>query len=82
MSNLATWASGQQTCMSPFNVHNVISELSDEVNGLVKVLVQFNNDKEASKLQETFGSFLNLIDTSVPSIWLDEAEDEGESVVS
>lgn len=61
---------------------NIISELSDEVNGLVKVLVQFNNDKEASKLQETFGSFLNLIDTSVPSIWLDEAEDEGESVVS
>lgn len=52
------------------------------MNGLVKVLVQFNNDKEASKLQETFGSFLNLIDTSVPSIWLDEAEDEGESVVS
>ena len=68
--------------MSLFNVHNVISELSDEVNGLVKVLVQFNNDKEASKLQETFGSFLNLIDTSVPSIWLDEAEDEGEYVVS
>nr|XP_022331417.1 putative elongator complex protein 1 [Crassostrea virginica]XP_022331418.1 putative elongator complex protein 1 [Crassostrea virginica] len=55
--------------------------MRDEVNGLVKVLVQFNNDKEASKLQETFGSFLNLIDTSVPSIWLDEAEDEGESVV-
>ena len=48
----------------------------------MKVLVQFNNDKEACKLQETFGSFLNLIDTSVPSIWLDEAEDEGESVVS
>jgi hypothetical protein len=54
----------------------------DEVNGLVKVLVQFNFDHEASKLQQTFGSFLSVIDISIPSIWLDESEEGEESVVS
>lgn len=58
------------------------SLLSDEVHGLVKVLVQFNSDKEASKLQETFGGFLSLIDTSIPSIWMDDSEEGEESVVS
>lgn len=56
--------------------------LSDEVCGLVKVMIQFNSDKEASKLQETFGGFLSLIDTSIPSIWMDDSEEGEESVVS
>lgn len=56
--------------------------LSDEVRGLVKVMIQFNRDKEASKLQETFGGFLSLIDTSIPSIWMDDSEKGEESVVS
>ncbi|XP_056022733.1 putative elongator complex protein 1 [Ostrea edulis] len=55
--------------------------MRDEVNGLVKVLVQFNFDHEASKLQQTFGSFLRVIDISIPSIWLDESEEGEESVV-
>lgn len=55
--------------------------MRDEVHGLVKVLVQFNSDKEASKLQETFGGFLSLIDTSIPSIWMDDSEEGEESVV-
>lgn len=58
------------------------SLLSDEVRGLVKVMIQFNSDKEASKLQETFGGFLSLIDTSIPSIWMDDSEEGEESVVS
>lgn len=58
------------------------SIIVDEVNGLVKVLVQFNFDHEASKLQQTFGSFLRVIDISIPSIWLDESEEGEESVVS
>lgn len=45
-------------------------------------MIQFNSDKEASKLQETFGGFLSLIDTSIPSIWMDDSEEGEESVVS
>lgn len=71
----AHWASFRCTIISK-------SFLSDEVHGLVKVLVQFNSDKEASKLQETFGGFLSLIDTSIPSIWMDDSEEGEESVVS
>ncbi|XP_061166857.1 putative elongator complex protein 1 [Saccostrea echinata] len=55
--------------------------MRDEVKELVKVLVQFNSDKEACKLQQTFGSFLTLIDSAIPSIWLDEAEEGEESLV-
>lgn len=71
----AHWASFRCTIISK-------SFLSDEVHGLVKVLVQFNSDKEASELQETFGGFLSLIDTSIPSIWMDDSEEGEESVVS
>lgn len=52
-----------------------VDDLRDEVQSLLKALVQFHFDKQASELQQKFSDFLSDIEKSIPDIWNDETND-------
>jgi hypothetical protein len=58
------------------------SYISDEVQSLLKALVQFHFDKQASELQQKFSDILSDIEKSIPDIWNDETNDNSNQPVS
>ncbi|XP_050400730.1 putative elongator complex protein 1 [Patella vulgata] len=51
-----------------------VTGFKDDMNLLLKILVEFYYDDEASKLQEMYDMFLSVIDTSIPEIWLNSTD--------
>jgi hypothetical protein len=49
---------------------------------LLKALVQFHFDKQASELQQKFSDILSDIEKSIPDIWNDETNDNSNQPVS
>lgn len=54
--------------------------VSEEVNSLMRALVQFHYDALALSLHQQLDSFLTLIDRSIPCIWLDEGPQDANPV--
>ncbi|XP_046559311.1 LOW QUALITY PROTEIN: putative elongator complex protein 1 [Haliotis rubra] len=50
-----------------------VDSLKEEVNSLMRALVQFHYDALALSLHQQLDSFLTLIDKSIPCIWLEES---------
>ncbi|XP_067666360.1 elongator complex protein 1-like [Haliotis asinina] len=58
-----------------------VDNMKEEVNSLMKALVQFHYDAQALSLHQQLDSFLTLIDKSVPCIWLDESPQDAPLVL-
>lgn len=58
-----------------------VDDLRDEMQSLLKALVQFHFDKQASELQQKFSNFLIDIEKSIPDIWNDETTDNSSQPV-
>ncbi|XP_041368137.1 putative elongator complex protein 1 [Gigantopelta aegis] len=49
-----------------------VDSMRDEINSLMKALVQFSFDEKAATLQSVYDKFLGLIEKSIPDIWSDD----------
>ncbi|XP_048252379.1 elongator complex protein 1-like isoform X2 [Haliotis rufescens] len=58
-----------------------VDSLKEEVNSLMRALVQFYYDALALSLHQQLDSFLTLIDRSIPCIWLDEGPQDANPVL-
>ncbi|CAL1531752.1 unnamed protein product [Lymnaea stagnalis] len=47
-----------------------VFNLKEEISSLVRVLIQFNYDQKAMRLQEFFNEILTSLDTAVSQIWI------------
>ncbi|MEE6520807.1 hypothetical protein FKM82_018747, partial [Ascaphus truei] len=47
----------------------MVDKLRNEVHSLLKVLILFEYDAQARRLQQTFDELLQLLETSIPVIW-------------
>ncbi|KAJ8304476.1 hypothetical protein KUTeg_018059 [Tegillarca granosa] len=52
-----------------------VDEMKNEMNMLLKALVQFHYDEKAKELQTKYDKFLTLIEKSIPEVWLQETEE-------
>ena len=53
--------------------------MTDESSSLLRTLVQYNYSKEASHLQSTLEAFLTHVESSIPTIWVEE--EQGSSLI-
>ncbi|XP_057205981.1 elongator complex protein 1 [Triplophysa rosa] len=52
----------------------VVDKMKEEVHNLLKVLVLFLFDAQASSLQRVYSELLQLMETSIPDIWSENAQ--------
>ncbi|XP_068089818.1 elongator complex protein 1 [Hyperolius riggenbachi] len=58
-----------------------VDKMRCEMNSLLKMLVLFGYDVDARKLQETYQEFLQLIEMSIPDIWIPQEQPNGAAAV-
>lgn len=59
----------------------VVDKMKEEVHSLLKVLVLFHYDAQASGLQRDYSDLLQLMETSIPDIWSEKLQ-QGQNPVT